>query len=793
MKLRLLLLFLSGITTLFLGAQSLNITSGTLNIGVINTGESSADGEHWFEITGAGYNPFEIVYVDSPGSLFTISESGLSGTYTTSLFLMANAAGVVNQNVYVKYTPQIPGVVNAQLSIYEFQTFVFHYKSLQGIGKAPELLVEGRFDETADWTEIINYDAADPNKGNHFGEVAYGVQAHVNTFKITNNLPLGGLNGDLLMFEYAAGKTIEISGTHADQFSVMLEPESFVASNYDTTYFKIAFSPDSYGLKTASVSIANNDTDENPFVFEIQGMGIIEPVEMPLIKAASFVDNNSFKANWLSGGGGAPDGYLIDVSTDPAFLDFLPGFEAKDVGSVNSKNVYSLDDATTYYYRVKAYNSGGTSDYSAVEKVKTAPAVPSIMPATVIEQNAFYANWTFVSEATEYRLDVNTSPEFDGVAFLQNAPSPNNFLHVEGLTGGVEYYYRVRSYNGNSSENSAVTSAITLPEKPVAEQATQIIDEGFTAKWYFSNPVFVEGFLLDIATDPAFNTFVPGYENHEVGPFLQAYIIGLDPVSTYYYRVRTRYQNDTTDYSNVIGVTTTAFAPEVTVNIKAFLEGPFNGGAMNTDLNSLGQLPLDQPFAISPWNYNGPEFVGSVPSADLVDWILLRLLKRDDVDTNTFHLLGTEAAWLRNDGQVVNYTGTGNIGFKTVVDGDYYIQVFHRNHLPIISAQPLTENAGVYYYDFSDDSEENEMQLIGQKELMPGIWGMVAADADGNGEINLPDNNQVWYPQKDQSGYLNADYNMDGIVDINDRNALWKINVGKGVTSIAIEVNGDNM
>ncbi|MEZ5149459.1 MAG: hypothetical protein R2759_20915 [Bacteroidales bacterium] len=109
---------------------------------------------------------------------------------------------------------------------------------------------------------------------------------------------MGGLNGDLLLFEFSAGKTIEITGPEADQFSVELEPASVVYPNYDTTYFKIAL-PTSFGLKSAFVNIANNDGDEDPFVFAISGLGIIEPAGIPVVKKASVIDNNSFQANWL--------------------------------------------------------------------------------------------------------------------------------------------------------------------------------------------------------------------------------------------------------------------------------------------------------------------------------------------------------------------------------------------------------------------------------------------------------------------------------------------------------------
>ncbi|KKK90170.1 hypothetical protein LCGC14_2725770, partial [marine sediment metagenome] len=66
--------------------------------------------------------------------------------------------------------------------------------------------------------------------------------------------------------------SITITGTNADQFSVQQEPSSPVASGGSTT-FDIRFSPTSTGLKEASISIANNDIDENPYDINFTGTG----------------------------------------------------------------------------------------------------------------------------------------------------------------------------------------------------------------------------------------------------------------------------------------------------------------------------------------------------------------------------------------------------------------------------------------------------------------------------------------------------------------------------------------
>jgi len=64
-------------------------------------------------------------------------------------------------------------------------------------------------------------------------------------------------------------------------------------------------------------------------------------------------------------------GYQLDVATDPVFVNYVFGYENLDVGNVTSRNVTGLAPNTNYYYRVRAYNAGGTSLNSNVIRVKT--------------------------------------------------------------------------------------------------------------------------------------------------------------------------------------------------------------------------------------------------------------------------------------------------------------------------------------------------------------------------------------------------------------------------------------
>ena len=64
-----------------------------------------------------------------------------------------------------------------------------------------------------------------------------------------------------------------ISGANADDFSITMQPTSPVPVAGSTT-FTIHFNPDTIGEKSAIISMANDDADENPYNFSIRGIGV---------------------------------------------------------------------------------------------------------------------------------------------------------------------------------------------------------------------------------------------------------------------------------------------------------------------------------------------------------------------------------------------------------------------------------------------------------------------------------------------------------------------------------------
>lgn len=97
------------------------------------------------------------------------------------------------------------------------------------------------------------------------------------------------------------------------------------------------------------------------------------------------------------------------------------------------------------------------------------------------------------------------------------------------------------------------TNWIGLTLSPTtALTATGVAGTSFTANWTNINAT---NYFLDVSTSPLFATFVPGYNNLNVGSGTSFNVTGLTCGTTYYYRVRAQFSCAATGNSNTISVT----------------------------------------------------------------------------------------------------------------------------------------------------------------------------------------------------------------------------------------------
>jgi hypothetical protein len=213
----------------------------------------------------------------------------------------------------------------------------------------------------------------------------------------------------------------------------------------------------------------------------------------------------------------------------------------------------------------------------------------------------------------------------------------------------------------------------------------------------------------------------------------------------------------------------------IDLDLLVYLEGPYEGPHMQTGLNTAGLIPLSQPFDQPPWDYSGDETVVSIPNMDVVDWLLIELRDATDAaSAGETTVIARQAGFLLKDGSVVGTDGSSTLQFDNSFAQQLFVVVWHRNHLGIMTANGVTESAGVYVYDFSTGASQAYGNNAGYKDI-GGVWGMVAGNGNHDGIINLNDKNQ-WTSYAGQKGYLDSDYNLDAQVNNPDKNDMWNSN-----------------
>jgi hypothetical protein len=199
---------------------------------------------------------------------------------------------------------------------------------------------------------------------------------------------------------------------------------------------------------------------------------------------------------------------------------------------------------------------------------------------------------------------------------------------------------------------------------------------------------------------------------------------------------------------------------------------------MNTFLSNSSNLPLQQPYNLSPWNYPGTESVSSIPNPNVVDWVLVEI--RDAATAASASgatSIGFRAAFLLNNGNIVDLDGTSVLSYSQSINQSLFVVIYHRNHLPVMSASGLNNTGSVYSCDFT--SSVSMAYNSGQKEVN-GIACIYAANSNASDNIINAFDLFDWESDAGEKGYVPADFNLDIEVNNQDKNDFWLPNQGQG-------------
>ncbi|RZJ32926.1 MAG: choice-of-anchor D domain-containing protein, partial [Flavobacterium sp.] len=235
-------------------SSSTSITDGDYT--VINTGDARDFGTTYintpitktFTIYNTGYSTLTIGAVTIGGT------NAANFTVTT-----APASSVVpggSTTVVVSFNSSTVGTKTASLSIANSDSNENPYDfSMSAYAADPEINLQGSATNIADGSTTVS-------AGNNtlFGST------HIAT-PITKTYTIQNLGTGLLNIG-----AITITGLGASSFSVTTAPPASIAAGSSASFI-VTFNPSTTGVKNATITIVNNDSNENPYNFAIQGTG----------------------------------------------------------------------------------------------------------------------------------------------------------------------------------------------------------------------------------------------------------------------------------------------------------------------------------------------------------------------------------------------------------------------------------------------------------------------------------------------------------------------------------------
>jgi hypothetical protein len=293
-----------------------------------------------------------------------------------------------------------------------------------------------------------------------------------------------------------------------------------------------------------------------------------DPPAAPNNLTATVISNHQINLAWTDNASNEK-GFKVELKIDSSGTYA----EIATVGA-NSLSYASkgLNASTHYFYRVRAFNLTGNSDYSNEANATTRPdppAAPSGLQSAAVSNVQINLTWTD-NAANEFGFKIERKLSSSGTYTQIALVGANVTAYLNtGLSANTAYSYRVRAYNtdGHSSFSNEA-SATTLPNKPATPGglvATTINKNQIDLAWADSASN-EDGFKIERKSNAAANYS----EIATVGANVTSYSsMGLSPNTAYSYRIRAYNTGGNSAYSNIAGAKTLPNPPNAPSGLTA--------------------------------------------------------------------------------------------------------------------------------------------------------------------------------------------------------------------------------
>lgn|GEM_PF-3806070 len=286
---------------------------------------------------------------------------------------------------------------------------------------------------------------------------------------------------------------------------------------------------------------------------------------------ATAVSGSQIDLSWTDNSSGKASGFKIErkAESDDTYVEI-----GKTVGPdiTDFENTEDLNESTTYYYRVTAYNSAGNSDYSNDASATTYLPAPSGLTVTAVSSSQIDLSWKNNSSGESgFKIERKTGSEGTYAEIATVATDVTTYSNT-GLTLSNTYYCRVMAYDSahNSEYSNEVNATTSLPT-PSGLTASAPSSKQIDLSWTDNSSDETE-FTIERKTVSEKTTKQTDSDDGSptgsgeswaqiatVGANVTAYSDNdeaLEPNTDYTYRVKTTNSSGSSDYSNEAGAKT---------------------------------------------------------------------------------------------------------------------------------------------------------------------------------------------------------------------------------------------
>jgi fibronectin type 3 domain-containing protein len=242
-----------------------------------------------------------------------------------------------------------------------------------------------------------------------------------------------------------------------------------LTSTPSTSYIDNLYSPNTYYYMVRAYNSAGESSPSSTYA--------IIPLGVPSGVTAVVKSSSSITVSW-NGVSEASEYYIYRSTSSEGDYDFIDSTSNQwDTEYTDT----SLSASTAYYYKVAAYNSGGTGSQSSNVSAVTYPATPLNVTAAAASATGITISWTASTGAAGYNIYRSSD---SGGSYSKIGSSTGTSYANTGLTTGSKYYYKVSAYNSGESALSQTAFAVAVSFGTLSTTLTQKTIAYGAEQWY---------------------------------------------------------------------------------------------------------------------------------------------------------------------------------------------------------------------------------------------------------------------------------------------------------------------